>query len=171
MAQELIKGPGYVLGPEDGESYWQPGPHFGHMNIKVSPESHPSNMFAFGIQVLPPGCHVRDHGHARNDEILFIYEGTGEAVVDGVRHRLEPGSTVVLGRFVSHTILNDGPSDMKFAWFFTPPGLERVVRAAGVVRKPGEQPPSAFQRPANMGEVLQGAGYATPEQIAASRRA
>jgi quercetin dioxygenase-like cupin family protein len=142
------------------------------MSIKVSPESHPSNGFSMGTQVLPPGCHVRDHGHARNDEILFIYEGRGTAILDGEVHVLEPGSTVVLGRFVSHRIVNDGPGDMKFVWFFTPPGLEQVVRAAGVPRKPGEPAPApqSMQRPPNMQQVLQGAGYATPEQIAASRR-
>ncbi len=168
--KDLTKGPAMVLGPEDGESYWQPGPHFGHMTIKLSPGNYPSNMLSMGTQVLPSGCHVRDHGHARNDEILFIYEGTGRAVVDGETHKLEPGSTVVLGRFVEHAIYNDGPGDMKFVWFFTPPGLEQVVEAAGRPRKPGEAPPEKFDRPANIAQILDKAGYATPEQIRASRK-
>ncbi len=168
---ELIKGPGTVLGPEDGDSYWQPGPHFGHMTIKVSPATHPSNMFSMGTQLLPAGCHIRGHGHARNDEILFIYEGGGRAVVDGETHALEPGSTVVLGRFVEHSIVNDGPGDMKFVWFFTPPGLEHVVEGAGRRRLPGEAPPAVLERPPHMAQILEKAGYATPEQIRASRKA
>jgi len=90
---ELIKGPAMVLGPEEGESYWQPVPHRGYMTVKVSPRNHPSNLFSMGIQVIPPGCHIRAHGHARNDEILFIYQGSGHCVVDGKTHKLEPGST------------------------------------------------------------------------------
>ena len=168
--KDLVKGPAMVLGPEDGASYWQPSPHRGYMTVKVSPHNHPSNLFSMGIQVIPSGCHVRDHGHARNDEILFIYEGTGHCVVDGGRHELEPGSTIVLGRFVEHSIYNDGPSEMKLVWFFSPPGLEDVVEAAGRPRTPGEVAPAPFERPSNIGEILQRAGYATPEQLKSSKR-
>jgi mannose-6-phosphate isomerase-like protein (cupin superfamily) len=171
MAQ-YEKGPARVMGPEDGDSYWQPVPHQGYMTIKVGPgvEGDVDPGFAFGIQVLPPGCHVREHGHSRNTEILFIYEGTGRAEMDGVSQRVGPGSTVVLGKFVGHTIVNDGETDMKFAWFFTPPGLDQVVRAMGVPRKAGDEPPKTFQRPPNVAEILESAGFATAEQIAASVR-
>lgn len=170
MQKDLTKGPAMVLGPEDGASYWQPTPHGGYMTVKLSPHNHPSNLFSMGIQVMPPGCHVRNHGHARNDEILFIYEGTGRCVIDEETHELEPGSTVVLGRFVEHSIHNDGPGDMKFVWFFTPPELEQVVEAAGRPRKPGEAPPERFERPANIAHILEKAGYATPDEIRASKK-
>ncbi|MDE1186865.1 MAG: cupin domain-containing protein [Pantoea sp.] len=166
--QELVKGPGAVLAPEEGDSYWQPGPHFGHMTIKVSPSTHPSNMFSMGTQILPAGCHIRSHGHARNDEILFIHAGSGRAVIDGDEHGLETGSTVVLGRFVEHAIYNDGPGDMEIVWFFTPPGLEHVVEGAGKPRRPGEPPPEHLERPADIARILDKAGYATAEQIRAS---
>jgi mannose-6-phosphate isomerase-like protein (cupin superfamily) len=168
--KDLTKGPAMVLGPEDGESFWQPAPHGGYMTVKLSPNNFPSNQFSMGIQVMPPGCHVRSHGHARNDEILFIYAGTGHCVVDGVSHPLEPGSTIVVGRYVEHSIHNDGPGDMKFVWFFSPPGLELVVEAAGRPRRAGEPAPSNFERPANMAQVLEKAGYATPEELRASTR-
>jgi mannose-6-phosphate isomerase-like protein (cupin superfamily) len=169
---EFKKGPSRVMGPEDGESYWQPFPHQGYMTVKVGPgvEGDPDPGFAFGIQVMPPGCHVREHGHARNTEVLFIYEGTGYAEIDGVREQIGPGTTILLGRFCGHTIVNEGKTDMKFAWFFTPPGLDQVVRAMGVPRKLGDQPPESFQRPPNVADILQAAGWATPEQIAASSR-
>lgn len=168
--RELVKGPAMVLGPEEGESYWQPGPHFGHMTVKVGPHNHPSNIFSMGIQVLPAGRHVREHGHARNDEVLFIYEGSGRVVIDGETHALEPGSTVVLGRYVGHSIHNDGPGDMKFVWFFSPPGLEQVVEAAGRPRRAGEAPPEKLERPANIAQVLEKAGYATAEEIRAAKK-
>lgn len=168
--KDLTKGPAMVLGPEDGESFWQPAPHGGYMTVKLSPGNFPSNQFAMGIQVMPPGCHVRSHGHARNDEVLFIYAGTGHCVVDGVTHALEPGSTIVVGRFVEHSIHNDGADDMKFVWFFSPPGLELVVEAAGRPRHPGEPAPERFDRPADMARVLEKAGYATPEELRASTR-
>lgn len=168
--EDLIKGPAMVLGPEEGESYWQPGPHSGYMTVKLGPHNHPAKPFSMGIQVMPPGCHVRAHGHARNDEIFFVYEGTGRCVIDGEAHKLEPGSTVMLGRYIEHSIHNDGDVDLKFVWFFTPPGLEQVVQAAGLPRRAGEAPPAQFERPADMAQVLERAGYATPEQLRAARR-
>jgi mannose-6-phosphate isomerase-like protein (cupin superfamily) len=167
---ELIKGPAMVLGPEDGESFWQPGPHRGYMTVKVGPHNHPSNLFSMGTQVIPPGCHIRAHGHARNDEILFIHQGSGHCVVDGQKHPLEVGSTMVLGQFVEHSIHNDGPGDMHLVWFFTPPGLEQVVEASGPRRIAGEPEPQGFERPADFGRILDQAGWATPEQLKAAQR-
>jgi len=165
------KGPGRVLGAEDGESFWQPAPHRGYMTIKVGPgvEGDADLGFAFGIQVMPPGCQVAEHGHARNTEILFVYEGTGYAEIDGVREAIGPGSTIVLGKFVGHSVVNDGDTDMKFAWFFTPPGLDDVVRAMGVPREPGQDVPTEFAPPDNIREIAMAAGFAAPEQIAAAR--
>ena len=167
---ELAKGPALVIGPEEGESHWQPGPHRGYMTVKVGPHNHPSNLFSMGIQVIPPGCHIRAHGHTRNDEVLFVYEGKGHCVVDGEMHALQAGSTIVVGRFVEHSIHNDGAGEMKLAWFFTPPGLEQVVVASGPRRTPGEPAPAPFDRPADLPRVLEKAGWATAEQLKASRR-
>ena len=170
MNEPLVKGPAMVLGPEEGRSYWQPGPHFGHMSVKLGPHNLPHAPFAMGTQVMPPGCHVRAHGHARNDEVFYILEGTGHCIVDGQRFLLEPGATVMLGRYCEHSIHNDGATDLKFVWFFTPPGLEKVIEAAGRPRKAGETPPESIERPANMPEVLKDAGYATPDEIKNSVR-
>ncbi len=161
----LTKGPILVLGPEDGESYWQPGPHFGYRTVKVSQHNHPWNQLSIGTQVMPPGRHVRPHGHARNDEVLFFFEGTGHVVLDGETHPVEPGSIVVIGRYVEHSIHNDGPGDMKFFWLFNPPGLEQMVAYMGRPRTPGEPPPAEFDRPADAARMLQIAGYATPEEM------
>ncbi|MGE0875371.1 MAG: cupin domain-containing protein [Burkholderiales bacterium] len=165
-----IKGAARVLAPDEGESYWQPAPHAGYMTVKIGPKSNPGTSFSMGIQVMPPGCHVRAHGHARNDEVLFVYQGRGHCVIDGQTCPLEPGSTVLLGPYVEHSIHNDGPEEMRFAWFFTPPGLEQVVEAAGRPRQPGEAPPGQFDRPSNMADVLREAGYATPEELRSARR-
>jgi mannose-6-phosphate isomerase-like protein (cupin superfamily) len=163
------KGPAMVFGPDDGESYWQPTPHCGYMNVTVSPRNHPSNQLALGTQIIPPGCHVRPHAHARNDEVLFVYSGTGRCVIDGKSHAIEQGSTVVLGRYVEHSIHNDGPDDLKFFWLFSPPGLEQAVEYMGRRRTPGEPPPARFERPADFARVLEKAGYATPEEIQAAK--
>ncbi len=118
-----------------------------------------------GIQVMPPGCHVRSHGHGRNDEIFFVYSGHGHCVIDGVTSAIGPGSTVVIGRFVEHSIHNDGADDLKFFWVFTPPGLELVIEHAGRPRIAGETAPDKIERPTDIDRILERAGYATPDEM------
>ena len=69
-----------VVGPDEGESQWQPLPSRGYVTLKLTPETTPYDTFTSGIQVLPPGCHVREHGHRQNHELIFIHEGTGRVV-------------------------------------------------------------------------------------------
>lgn len=90
--KKLEKGPAMVLGPEEGASYWQPGPHHGYMTVKLGPHNLAQRgnncAFSMGIQVMPPGCHVRAHGHAQNDEVFYILEGTGRCVIDRLQHEI-----------------------------------------------------------------------------------
>ncbi len=118
----------------------------------------------------PAGNGPPPHIHRREDETFYILEGTGRCIVDGVEHALVPGATVMLGRYCEHSIHNDGPGELKFVWFFTPPGLEQVIEATGRPRKAGEPPPTDLQRPPNMDEVLKQAGYATAEEMKAAVR-
>jgi mannose-6-phosphate isomerase-like protein (cupin superfamily) len=130
-----------VVGPDEGMSLWQPLPSRGYATVKLMPENMPYDDFSAGIQVLPPGCHVRQHAHQQNHELIFIYEGTGTVTIDSVTTPLTVGSTVLFGRYAQHRIDNTGTTDMKMFWVFTPPGLE------------GEAMPPAFDRPENVREV------------------
>ena len=147
------KGPAIVIGPEEGASFWQPQPSSGYATVKLSPFNSPFNNFAAGVQVLEPGASVRDHAHQRNDELIFVYEGTGEAVIDGETHALAQGSMMVLGRFVQHTVTNTGTEPMKMMWIIFPPGLECWFETIGKPRRPGEPMPPPFARPEDVGDV------------------
>ena len=142
-----------VVGPDEGRSWWQPLPSRGHVIVKLTPENSPFDDFSAGIQVLPPGCHVRQHAHQRNHELVFIYEGTGTVTIDAVTQALAPGSTVLFGRFAQHRIDNTGSIDMKLFWVFSPPGLEDWFAAIGQLRRPGDTMPAAFNRPADVREI------------------
>ena len=72
-----------VIGPDEGESLWQPLPSRGYVTLKLTPETMPYDTFTSGVQVLPPGCQVREHGHKQNHELIFIYEGTGRVEIEG----------------------------------------------------------------------------------------
>src|SRR5215469_4985799 len=77
------KGIAIVLGPEDGESYWQPQPSRGYVINKINPYTVPYDDFSTGIQVLEPGAHIRRHAHERSHELLFCFRGTGSAEIAG----------------------------------------------------------------------------------------
>lgn len=142
-----------VIGPDEGQSLWQPLPSRGYVTVKLTPQNTPYDDFSSGIQVLPPGCHVREHGHRQNHELIFIYEGMGTVTIDGKTTPLMPGSTVLFGRYARHRIDNTGSTDMKLFWVFTPPGLEDWFSAIGRPRSAGEPMPAPFERPQNVQAV------------------
>ena len=59
-AAGTAKGPGIVLQPEEGESYWQPVWANGYSTVKISPKNGTLNL-AMGVQVIAPGGYVREH--------------------------------------------------------------------------------------------------------------
>ena len=80
-----------MVQPDEGESFWQPVPANGHAEVRVSHRRHPAiRSLATGIQVIAPGCHIREHVHPAQEELLFFFEGHGEAVIDGRSYPLQP---------------------------------------------------------------------------------
>ena len=77
VAAEEAKGPGVVLQPEEGQSYWQPIWANGYSIVKLSPKHVGPDNLAMGIQVIAPGGYVREHSHTPNQEILFCFAGKG----------------------------------------------------------------------------------------------
>ena len=139
-----------VIRPDEAPSWWQPLPSRGHVSVALSPENTPYDGFSSGIQTLPPGCSVREHGHQRNHELLFIHAGTGTCTIENVTHDLVPGCIVLFGRHARHLVVNTGQVDMKIFWVFMPPGLEDWFAAIGQQRIPGEPMPPPFDRPDNV---------------------
>ncbi|MEM9530268.1 MAG: cupin domain-containing protein [Pseudomonadota bacterium] len=151
-----------VVPPEKGESWWQPLPSRGHVTLKLTNENSPYDTFTSGIQVLPPGCYVREHGHRGNHELIFIHEGSGEVQIEGNTYPLEKGATVMFGRYARHIITNTGDVDMKMFWVFMPPGLEHWFRAIGRPREAGEDMPEAFDRPDDVAQVMEQLRFVPP---------
>ena len=121
VAAEETKGPGIVLQPEEGQSYWQPIWANGYSIVKLSPKHAGPDNLAMGIQVIAPGGYVREHSHTPNQEILFCFAGKGTIIVDGVPHPFVPGTTVYAAPGVRHKIINDGPDELKMTWTYLPP--------------------------------------------------
>lgn len=150
---EFAKGSVVVLGPEEGESHWQPLPSRGYITSKLTPYNTPYDSFSLGIQVLEPAAHIRRHAHERQHEVLFCYAGEGWAEVGDTRYDVRPETTILVGRGVQHKVQNTGPGQMRLLWMIAPAGLEDWFRAIGRPRTSGEPMPPAFDRPPNVAEV------------------
>jgi mannose-6-phosphate isomerase-like protein (cupin superfamily) len=67
------------------------------------------------------------------DQFFRVEEGTGEAVLDGVRTAIRPGFAVVVPAGTNHNIINTGSKPMKLYTLYAPPnhrdGVVHVSRA------------------------------------------
>ena len=154
-------GAAFVRQPDEGESFWQPVPANGYAEVRVSKRDSPKIQgFSSGIQVIAPGCHIREHQHGAEQELLFFFEGTGKILVNGVEHPIRPGTTAYLGPWNKHKIVNDSRADLKMLWVLMPGGLEDFFQAIGRPRTPGEAAPAPFPRPENVEEIERATVYA-----------
>ena len=154
-------GAAFVRQPDEGESFWQPVPANGYAEVRVSKRDSPKIQgFSSGIQVIAPGCHIREHQHGAEQELLFFFEGTGKILINGVEHPVRPGTTAYLGPWNKHKIVNDSQADLKMLWVLMPGGLEDFFQAIGRPRTPGEPAPAPFPRPENVEEIERATVYA-----------
>lgn len=143
-----------VIPEGDARAWWQPVPANGYAEVMLDSNSLDSvHRFSMGRQLLPPGAHIRLHAHDRGEEVFYVLKGTGRAEIDGVPHRMAPGTTLYFGHNRRHTIINDGTEDLQWVWFFLPGGLEDFFAAIGRPRAAGEPAPAPFARPADVAAI------------------
>ena len=165
--EEHEKGPCVFLGPDDGDSYWQPAPTDGYVTIKLSPANLPCNHVTVVEQLVPPGKLLPAHGHPKNEELKFVRTGTGIATVQGVEYEIGPGDLCVTGRWVEHSFLNTGDDDLVIVAVFMPPALEVLLAGIGRPRTVGDDPPPSFGLPDNVAQLAVEGSLVVPREIAA----
>ncbi|GGE05894.1 hypothetical protein GCM10011390_26180 [Aureimonas endophytica] len=149
---EAEREAGFVLGPEDGESYWQPVPANGHVVNKLTSRNW-SGGFCAVVQVVAPQSYIRKHIHDRHHEMVFVWRGRGKALVDGVEHPMETGSLVALPPGVEHMFVNESDEPLHLFAVLAPGGLEDFFAEIGRPREAGTPAPEPFARPANILEI------------------
>lgn len=153
-SQHAKVGTAKVVGPHEGASFWQPVPANGFVrNIFTQAMLGGEANFSLGTQTVAPGCFIREHTHADNEEIIFVVEGRGVARIEGVEQPIEKGSAVYVGRNLRHHFLNPNSEPMTFLWIMLPGGLDRFFAEIGWPRTPGEAAPAPFPRPENIAEI------------------
>ncbi len=71
---------------------------------------------------VAPGQTVRPaHSHPNGEEVIYIVEGNGRVMIDGVVEPVNCGSAVLFPQGAVHMLQNSGDVLMKVACFFAPP--------------------------------------------------
>jgi mannose-6-phosphate isomerase-like protein (cupin superfamily) len=63
---------------------------------------------------LVPGASVGLHKHEASSEIIFVLSGTGTAIYDGQKEKLQAGLCHYCPKGHSHTVINDSKKDLLF---------------------------------------------------------
>jgi len=151
----MLKAPLAVVPPEGGRSYWQPVPANGFVRcLLASDEIGAETPFSMGTQTVDAGCFVREHMHPNNEEVIFVLEGRGEALLDGeTKHPMAKGTCLFLGRGRLHRFEASADAPMTFLWLMMPGGLEIFFERIGRERQEGSAKPIPFPRPADVLEI------------------
>src|SRR6478752_1659967 len=72
------------------------------------------------LMALKPGEEIGAEVHTL-DQFFRVEQGTGEAVLDGVRTAIRPGFAVVVPAGTNHNIINTGSVPLKLYTLYAPP--------------------------------------------------
>ena len=85
------------------------------------------------LMALKPGEAIGMEVH-KLDQFFRVEEGTGEAVLDGVRTPLRAGFAIVVPAGANHNVINTGKAPLKLYTLYAPPnhrdGVVHRTRAA-----------------------------------------
>lgn len=154
MTTTATAGPAMVLGPEDGESFWQPVPANGFVrNLLNQAKTGGFSRFSMGTQTVAPQSFIREHTHNEHEEVIFVLEGKGIARLDGVEHPIEKGSCVFIGHNRKHHFLNPNDEPLSFVFLLMPGGLDDFFAQIGRPKTQGEHAPAPFPRPDDIAQI------------------
>lgn len=120
-------GSAYVVPDEGGDVLIRKG---NTVKIKVDFTTGSQRM-AMGTQHLEPGSGIPLHRHDAEDEILFVHEGEGVAILDGTKTVVKKGGTIYIPHGTWHGVESTGQA-ADLVWVVSPPGLEDYFRDTGV---------------------------------------
>jgi mannose-6-phosphate isomerase-like protein (cupin superfamily) len=88
----------------------------------VTPETIGASRLSIAVMDCPAGSTVRPlHGHRDTEEVLFVFEGRGEAWVDGEVAAFAQGDAVLFPANSKHMVRNTGDGPLRTCSIFSPP--------------------------------------------------
>lgn len=88
----------------------------------VTGENTPARHCTMCVIEVEPGQTVRPaHSHPNGEEVIYIIEGSGRVMIEGVIEPVRAGCAVLFPQGHVHMLQNSGSARMKVACFFAPP--------------------------------------------------
>lgn len=117
------KSHGYVIKSDEGELL----PDIASI-VKVSPETGSQNLITL-VQKMKPGGGTGLHYHQQADEVFYVIEGTGTAILGDTSYKIESGDLIFIPKNIDHKIRNNDPSGfLKILFFMDNPALLKSFR-------------------------------------------
>ena len=74
------------------------------------------------LMTLQPGDEIGLESHEGHDQFIRVESGEGEAILDGKRHKLEDGVSVVIPSGVEHNVVNTSKTEpLRLYTLYGPP--------------------------------------------------
>lgn len=73
------------------------------------------------LMALTPGQDIGVETHATHDQFFRIEKGHGEAVIDGVSHRIKGGDALIVPAGAKHNLINTGDISLRLYTIYGPP--------------------------------------------------
>ena len=111
--------PKYTTGRDETPTFEAPpGDLPRKVQVTIHPKENGAKQLTMGLFMIPVRGHSKLDVHPGIEEAYYILEGRGEVVIDGVRSKLEPGTSVYIPAGVEHQSFNLGDDELRFVWFF-----------------------------------------------------
>lgn len=101
------------------------------VTIKVTSKDT-DGMYSVFEDIVPPGAGPVPHTHTREDETLYVLEGSLTAWLGGRRYELSTGDFVHMPRGVEHYFKNLTDTNTRMLLTYTPGGFEQWFLDVGV---------------------------------------
>jgi mannose-6-phosphate isomerase-like protein (cupin superfamily) len=86
------------------------------------------------LMSLNPGEDIGEEVHKDTDQFFRVDAGSGQVIINGVKHEIKNGSAIVIPQGARHNVINNGKIPLKIYTIYSPPHHQD-----GILRKTKEE--------------------------------
>lgn len=94
------------------------------------------------LMSIPAGGEIGEEVHEATDQVLYLVEGNGKAVIDGDEQPFDEGDLILVKEGTKHNFINTGDEDLKIITIYSPPH-----HPGGTIHKTKEEADKAVEYP------------------------
>ena len=107
----------YSVHIDEGKKIQLPGRE---VTLLIGGDKVKSDRMTIGVTEIPPLGSNGMHAHDDKEEIIYVLEGKGEAIIGEETVKMEPNTAIVFPIGISHVTNNLEDRPMKYIFIFNP---------------------------------------------------